>query len=250
MRHSVKLTLAVLLSVQLSFGAIAHDADSASSAQTTSTSYNWSHTITGSNVYLWVGVNIRGTSCTVSGITWNSSENLALVTSAAATNGSRSVESWGLVNPTTGTHTVAVTLTGCTPTASMGCATSFTGVVQSSSTEAGNGATASSSSGPEQVTITSSTDNTFMVVNGITGSFTTSTAANSGQTQTQDITLSGSFHASCGYTTAAVTPAGAVSMGFALTGPSSNDSWAVSGFAIKPATASTGGNSSRSWVME
>ena len=249
MRYSVKQLLALFFSFQICFGAIAHDADSNSGAQTTATSYNWNHTITGANPHLSVLVDIRGTSCTVSGITWNTSENLSLVTSATATNGSRHAESWALTAPSTGTRAIAVTLTGCTPTASVACGISFTGVAQSSSTEAGNGATASSSSGPEQVTITSTTDNTFMVVNGIVDATTSSTAANSGQTQTADVTLAGGFHGSCGYTTAAVTPAGAVSMGFVLTGPSSNATWAAAGYALKPATSSSG-TSSRAWVME
>lgn len=239
--------ISLLLSVQLAFGAIAHDADSNSGAQTTSTSYSWNHTVTGSNTALAVGVDIRGTSCTVSGITYNSVA-LSLVTGATATNGTRRSESWFLVAPTTGTNSIAVTLTGCTPSASAGVAVSFTGVAQTSSTEAGNGATGSASTGPAQVTITSVTDNTFMFVNAISGGTTTSLSALSGQTLSADVALAGTFRGGGGYITAAVTPAGAKTMGFTLNGVSS-DNWSATGFALNPAVAATG-TSSRAWIME
>lgn len=87
------------------------DAASNSGYQAASSLYSWSHTCTGNNQYLVVGVAMLSLAQTVSGITYNG-VSLTYLGSKNSISGAARVELWGLVNPASGSHTIAVTLSG------------------------------------------------------------------------------------------------------------------------------------------
>src|SRR5262245_53884091 len=111
--------------------AIAHDATSAPTpVSTTATSQTWSHTCTGTDLYLKVGVSIDG-STTVSSVTYNGVSLTQLGVADDGTANTRS-EVWRLVAPATGAHNVVVTLAAA---AKFHCAaSSYTGVHQTTPT--------------------------------------------------------------------------------------------------------------------
>ena len=118
---------------------IAFDAASNSAYQAASSSYSWSHTCTGTDRCLFVGVSIlSGVSASVSGVTYNSVA-MTLVRSKASAGGTIRSELWRLVAPATGSNTVAVTLSAAVN--SSAGAVSMTGVHQTTPTEADADAT-------------------------------------------------------------------------------------------------------------
>lgn len=122
------------------------------------TTFTWSHTTSGTNRLLAVGMAIRSNaSQTVSSADY---ANVPLTFIRADTNG-QSVRSelWYLVTPASGTNTVRVNLT---TSAKAACgAISLTGVHQSSPLEASNGATGSSTT--PSVTVTTVADDAWVI---------------------------------------------------------------------------------------
>lgn len=89
----------------------AYDAVSTNGASATGLS--WSHTVANQpNRILLVGILYWNDSRTISGITYNGVALIKLETQIVDGNGPRTLELWYLLNPTTGTNTVAVTGTG------------------------------------------------------------------------------------------------------------------------------------------
>lgn len=120
---------------------IALDVASNSGAKTNTSSYSWSHTCTGSNLLLVVGVTVYNslTDKTVTGITYNA-KAMGSIRSDVDTS-SYKVRSalYDLVAPDSGSsYTIAVTLSG-TSTESVGGATSYTGAAQSGQPDNNNG---------------------------------------------------------------------------------------------------------------
>lgn len=191
------------------------DTKSLSTAQAAgTTSFSWSHTVgSGANRVLIVGIGTT-TGDNVSAVTFNSvSMTKILSATQGASAGSMSV--WILLNPASGSHSIAVTLTSDT---AYGSAASFSDVIQSNTvnqTNATGGFSASSSH-----SLTPSVDNCHVVemiywVNNAAAST-----------------------ASVGWTFSVANDAGtAQSIGIALKGP------------ISPAasTTNTWDNISRSW---
>lgn len=102
-------------------------ATSASTAAATATTLSWSHTVSGSDRILIVGVSVNGNTA-VSTVTF---AGTALTNIASANQGSSvSVSLWYLVNPAAGTGTVTVTTSGSARF--VAGAVSYTGVNQSS----------------------------------------------------------------------------------------------------------------------
>jgi hypothetical protein len=141
--------------------AIALDATS-SSANQTGSSVTFSHTCTGSNRILIVGVAIADNSDTVTGVTYNSVA-LTSIASADNFNGSRNVTLWYLIAPATGANNIVVTLSG-TPAAffSVGAA-SYTGVKQSGQPDAFGSYSGTSSTVDYTKSITTVADNCWLV---------------------------------------------------------------------------------------
>lgn len=116
------------------------DASSNSGYQAAASTYSWSHTCAGSDRFLAVDVerlSVSGT--TVTGITYNGIALTQIGATSTGTDAGR-VDCWGLVNPASGTNTIAVTLSGVCISAAT--AVSYTGVHQTTPTESYNGATA------------------------------------------------------------------------------------------------------------
>jgi hypothetical protein len=148
-------------------------ASSATTAVGQQTSLGWSHTVSGSNRILIVGVGIRkssGSASSVSSITYNgvSLTKINHVQDSAGA-GSRT-ELWYLLNPDTGTHYVNVTMGAAKPFAAG--AISFKGVHQASplgseAASTGSGTTASvsvsSSIGELVVDAVTSADDTLPI---------------------------------------------------------------------------------------
>jgi hypothetical protein len=198
-----------------------------------SSSYSWSHTVTSNaDGILCVGVSIVDTNSAaiVSGITWNTSQNLSNINSRPTGTGwsanSNRVEQWCVLAPTTGTHSIAVTLAAGPAQTSLAGAISLTGVHQSLTVDAINGA--SSATGQPNGTILTVAANDW-VLDVIVD--------NSGDTMfaTAPSTLRWSFldsnpRASGGSTQGPKVSPGTVTM--AWTGL--NDAWSQSLIALKP----------------
>jgi hypothetical protein len=125
-----------------SLAAIAFDAKSSGTTSVfAATSLTWSHTVGGgTNMILIVGVVIDAAT-TVSGITFNTSQNFTQI--GSVTNGSLSTELWQLVTPNSGSHSIVVTISGSHHI--IGEAHSFSGVDPTTPIIAGHTATASGS---------------------------------------------------------------------------------------------------------
>jgi hypothetical protein len=211
--------------------AIAFDAaaSSVSAGFAAGASYTFNHTVAaGSNraivlgAALWQDVAGSGTLSTCSYAAAAATSKIVL------TNTQMRAELWVLVAPATGTNTVSFTVTGNTDGRKF-FAGSFTGVDQTTPTEATQ--TSSTSSGAPSLSITSITDNAWLV-DMVSKFGTTALTVGAGQTSM--------FNNSVGSITAAAsyegpkTPAGAVTMNW--TGSSANDCAQVA-IALKAAAA-------------
>lgn len=107
--------------------AIAYDA-TAGATNSGTTSLTYSHTCTGSNLILFVGVadNSNAAAGSTTGVTYNGSA-MTLVTSRAASGGKNYL--FYLVNPSTGSNSVVITRSNGTNTL-VGLSTSYTGAAQ------------------------------------------------------------------------------------------------------------------------
>ena len=210
---------------------ITFDAASNSTYQSASSSYSWSHTCTGSNRYLVVGIAMLSLAQTVSSITY-AGENLALLGVRSSITGAARVELWGIVAPATGSNTIAVTLSGSI--ASAGCASSYAGVNQSSSTEGYNSAQATNVGAADAtVNITTVADNDWVV--DIVATDDTAITVGAGNTSRNNVTGVGGSGA-MGDTNGAKTPAGSVTMSWTNVGALAT--WAIGGIALRPTAAS------------
>lgn len=210
--------------------AIAFDSASNSGAQTTATTYNWTHTCTGSSLILVVSIGQRTTAGnTVSGVTFNT---VALTQAVGHNNGSRRGDIWYLLNPATGAHSIAVTLSAA-PTTSMAAAVSLTGVDQVTGLDATN--TAGTTSATPTVAVTTVADNCWVVdcpEGGIAG--TTSLTASGSQANSTAINQTNGFFGGIS-TQGPKTPAGAVTMTWTFAGGTpSTCVWAMVGASFKP----------------
>ena len=159
--------------------AVAFDATSNSGYQTAA-SYNWSHTCSGSNRILIVGVSMLSVvGSSVSSITYNGVA-LTKIRSDASVSGAVRTELWRLVNPATGANTVAVTLSAALD--SISGAQSFTGVNQTSPIEVNAGASATNVGAADATVDLTTINDGEMVVDVVA---TNDTAITIGASQTQ-----------------------------------------------------------------
>jgi hypothetical protein len=205
-------------------GAIALDA-SAKGTVTATTPLTFSHTVTGSNVYLKVGVGITATSPTISTPTYNSvSMNLE---DSQATNVANMAAMYNLVGPSTGSNTVSVGFGGTTPNCDA-VAVSYSGVKQSGqpdATKSGTGA------GAPSITVATVADNCWSscVVSAI------SVSGGSKTTRQGVITLSGTHQMEYQDTNGVTTPAGNVTFAWSA----GTTTWAAVGGSFSPVAAVT-----------
>jgi hypothetical protein len=211
--------------------------DAASTAKGTTGSFTFSHTCTGSNLILTVGVAINAAaSATVNAVTYN---GVALTKVDSIAN-SISSDLWYLVGPATGAHSIVVALSA-SGAMTVCNAASYTGVSQS--TPLGTKVTASGNSNTPSVTVTSATGQ--LVVDSVAQNSANGTAtltAGSGQTQRGNDRQFSAF----GVIGAMSEEAGAASVVMDWSG-SNSTTWATIGVPLKPVTgASVTGSSSMS----
>lgn len=204
---------------------IAFDAASSSGYEASLSTYNWSHTCTGNNRILFVGVSIFAAG-SVTSITYNG-VNLTFIRSDV--NGVYKSELWYLVAPATGSNSIVVTLDASLT--SIASAVSYTGVHQTSPIEANAGANGTGAA-DASVDVTTVADADWVVDNVSTqdGAITVGTG-NTSRANNSGALGSGAM----GDTNGPKSPAGAVTMSW--TDIAALQSWAISATAIRPDSA-------------
>lgn len=223
--------------------AIALDAASTSTVKAGTGTITWSHTVgSGSDRLLVVGIAIAldddvAVSCTA--VTY-AGVSMTLARRDEPTinsDGSTETTIWMLHNPPSGEANVVATVSGDSSMTSAGTAVSYTGCNQSSSPDAVNGKTGTTTSGSQTFAVTTVADNAWCFAVGVL-------VANDAITIAASHTSRGSANLDLGTTegycrtedtNAPKTPAGAVTIGFTLSN-SDNYSWAMSGISFAPAS--------------
>jgi hypothetical protein len=196
--------------------------DSTSTGTNSGGNLSISHTTSGADRLMLVGVAINEASNEwVTSITYNG-DNLSLV--GTEENGDAVIEIWSLVNPSLGTHNVDITFSGTTDGNTAGVMT-FTGV--DPTTPLGTFASNSGSSGGSgSATVSSATGELVFGVISVDDSTNYNLSVGAGQTEEWDLY---GFEVSGGGST----EAGAASVDMSWTW-SGSDNWAVGGVSIKP----------------
>ncbi|PJE64865.1 MAG: hypothetical protein COU90_01205 [Candidatus Ryanbacteria bacterium CG10_big_fil_rev_8_21_14_0_10_43_42] len=218
---------------------IAYDATSNSGSKLNVSSFNWSHTTSGTNRLLVVGVAMNDSTDsdrTVTGITYNS---VAMTNVREDDNDAdnNSTSLWYLANPSSGANTIAVTLNG-TNSGATGAAISLTGVDQLSPLDAQNGSTLTNNNSLS-TSVTTIADNAWVVdiIFSEVGSQGTP-AVGAGQTRVGLVETT-PFDSAISYE-GPKTPAGSVTMSWSNTVTGGAD-WSQSAASFKPATSEGGG---------
>lgn len=209
---------------------IQFDAASNSGYQTAQSTYSWSHTCTGSNRYLTVGISMLSVGgASVSSITYNSVA-LSLIKAQASAVGAIRSELWGLVAPTTGSNTIVVTLSASLDSAAG--AVSYTGVEQTTPYEAANSATATNVGAADAtVNVTTVADNDWTFDNVATDD--TAITVGAGQTSRSNVT--GTLGSGAMSSEGPKTPAGSVTMSW--TNVDALKTWSTVAAALRPVAA-------------
>lgn len=139
---------------------IAYDTVSNSGAFAQSSSLSWNHTCTGTNLLLVVGVVTSGT--TPSSVKYNNVA-MTLVTSQSGSGSGDLVLMYYLINPSTGTNSIAVA--GLTNEVRAGGAVSLTGVNQSGQPDASG--TVGNSSAPSKAVVSVADNSWYVDIAGI-----------------------------------------------------------------------------------
>lgn len=207
---------------------IAYDAVSNSGFQAAASTYSWSHTCTGANLFLAVDVSLLSVAgTTVSGITYNGVA-LTLIGVKSSVSGACRIECWGLANAAAGANTIEVTLTASIVSAA--CAVSYTGVNLASPTEAFNSNQATNGGVADAtLTVTTLTNNAWVHA----ACTSDDDAMTAGQTARNNVTGIGGSGAN--EDTGPVTPAGGTAMNY--TDIAGLLTWAIGGYGIKPLLA-------------
>ncbi len=210
---------------------IAFDAASNSGYQTAQSSYSWSHTCTGLERYLIVGISMLSVlGSSVSSITY-AGLPLSLIGVRSSAAGAVRVEIWGLIAPALGSNTIAVTLSAALD--SVGGAASFVGVHQVSPTEGFNSASATNVGAADAtVDVTTVADNDLAI--DVLATDDTAVSVGAGQTSRWNVT--GTLGSGAGSTEGLKTPAGVVTLSW--TGVGAAATWSIVGVALRPSAAS------------
>jgi hypothetical protein len=200
-----------------------------------SSSLTWSHTVAGTNRILVVGVSIRnnaGQFVNANGVTYAGTP-LTLV--GSQNNGtSVRVELWQGVAPAVGTANIVVTLSASARF--VGGAVSLTGVDQTSPVDGSGSSFASGSSATPSVSVTTTTNNAW-VVDVLATRLNATATVGPGQTSrwNTDTGAGPNGVLGAGSTEGPKTPAGGVTMSWSL-GATSQE-WAIGAVALKPVGA-------------
>jgi hypothetical protein len=202
--------------------AIAYDT-STDGGEVSGTSLSWSHTCTGSDRILFVGM--LSSDSAPNAVTYNGT-NMTLVDSARLSTPYYSLM-YMLVNPSSGANNVSITIdSGFVH----GCSVSYTGAAQSGQPDASTGGVTSAATSVTG-TLTTVADNSWTVMMGIQQNGTAKTAG-AGTTVRLSITGNQQYAAD---SNAAITPAGSTS----LIVNSGSAVWAYSMASFSPAGASS-----------
>ncbi len=187
--------------------------------------FTWSHTCSGSDRVLIVGVSHNDSGDTVTGMTYNG-VSMTPVPSGATSNGQYFVTQYSLIAPATGTNTVSVSMSG--NVFDFGAAAiSLTGADQTA--PLGTAATATGSSTTPSVNVSSAGAEIVVDTLAIVHSGTLSVGA--GQTQRWNTTTSNAFIKYAGST-----ESGSGTTTMSWTNSTSQD-WAIVAVPVKPVAA-------------
>jgi hypothetical protein len=210
--------------------ALAFDAASTAKISNNATTITWSHTCTGSELGLLVGVSYRNdVAQTITGVTYNGVAMTSVGT--IANGGTVAVDIWKLSAPASGAHNVVVTFSANVGRAVTG-AVSFTGAHQTTASLTGTFASATGTSTAPSVAVTSAAGEIVLDTVGINSS-TVDATVGAGQTSLwNDVTANGGADKEG----AGSTEAGAASVTMSWTTGSSHV-WAIGGVSVVPAVA-------------
>ncbi len=203
--------------------------DSASSGGTVaSNTLTFSHTCSGSNRILFVGIEGDGSSDTLTSVTYNGVAMTRIDSISAASTANRYLYLYYLIAPATGAHNVVATVSSGTVV--LGVSASYTGALQSGVPDSSNkgGAT---SGGSRNVSTTTVLNNSWVV-----GHFNGAASPTAVAGTTLRATESTYGFSTIGDSNGAVTPAGAKSLGITWSGSNGNGG-IVASFA--PVTSTT-----------
>jgi len=223
------------------WGPIAFDfTPAASTTGNNVASINWSHTISGTNRILIVGVSIRSSAAqTVTGITYGTQTFPGSPTNpvVSVTNaGNVRVEQWYLLNPAIGTANVTVTLSANARI--VGSSVSLTGINQVTPIDAtSNPLTGTGDSTTPNVTVTTNSNGDWVIDTlahrlSAAGAPTRTAGANQTSRWSNTVANAANGVGGSGSTAGPQIPAGAVPMSWTL---SNAQQWAQSAVALKPA---------------
>lgn len=211
---------------------ILFDASSNGGYTAASNTDTWSHTCSGDDRFLVVGVAMLSLAQTVSGITYNGVA-LTLIGVRSSVTGAARVELWGLIAPATGANNIVVTLTGSIAFA--GVASSYNNVHQTVPTEGFNSAQATNVGAADAtVNVTTVADNDWTV--DIVCTDDTAITVGAGQISRANVTGAGGSGAMSSEGTK--TPAGSVTMSWTDVGALMT--WAIGSVALRPVSAASG----------
>lgn len=215
--------------------------NSANSGYQTVSSYSFNVLVTNAERYLVVGVSMLSVAgSSVSGITAGAVAMTFLGAISSATGAVRT-ELWGIIAPTAGTISIAVTLSAALD--SIANATGFNGVHQTSPTEGLNTASATNVGAADAtVNITTVADNDWVIDNVATSD--TAITVGAGQTQRNNVT--GALGSGAMSTEGPKTPAGAVTMSW--TNIAALATWSIVAIALRPVAASGGGSLIKTFI--
>lgn len=208
---------------------IAFDAASNSGYQAAASTYNWSHTFTGSDRFANIDVAILSVGGSVSSVDVG---GLAASLVIGKTQGVYRIEKWKRDNPGSGAKTITVTLSGVL--ASAAAVISLTGVHQTSSTEGENSASAVNVGAADATVDVTTVANNDWVLDGVA---TSDTAITIGAGQTSRNNVTGAAGSGADSTEGPISPAAAVTMSWTSVGAAAT--WAIAAVGVRPNNAST-----------
>jgi len=214
--------------------AIAYVNSSNSGGDATVSSISWSHTVSGTNAVLIVGVSSydpTDADRVITGVTYNS---VAMTEIKHQSNDAddRSASIWYLVGPSTGSNTVEVTFTG-TVLDAIGMAVVLSGVDQVTPLDGNNGANASSANSVS-TTVTTAKNNSWIVDTVATDGLSENITGDGSQVDRQFVEMTPLDGA---MTTLATTTPGSIGVGVSEDGVFTPD-WAYAAAAFMPVQAS------------
>lgn len=216
------------------FAGIQFDATTTSGYETSQTVYSWSHTSTGSNRYLLVGISMLSVAgSSVSSVVMGpGTDDLAFtfLGARASASGAVRVEMWGLKAPLTGANTIQVTLSAALD--SIANAISFRNVNQTSPVEGINSDSATNVGAADAtVDVTTVADSDWGV--DVVATSDTSITVGAGQTSRENVT--GTLGSGGMSTEGPKSPAGAVTMSWTNVGALAT--WSILALGLRPAAA-------------